>query len=66
MSHIRPFDHVGITGLDLDTASGIPDSRTEIVMLQAPGGGTQLELSGWRRTATGWSAGSASTSTYGA
>ena len=69
MSHIRGFDHVGITvedldlvteffvglGLEvegrtflegefLDTVSGIPDSRTEIVMLRPPGGGTGLEI----------------------
>jgi catechol 2,3-dioxygenase-like lactoylglutathione lyase family enzyme len=59
MSHVRRFDHVGITVADLDTVTaflvglgvevenrmfvegefldtviGIPDSRTEIVMLQ--------------------------------
>jgi catechol 2,3-dioxygenase-like lactoylglutathione lyase family enzyme len=71
MSHIRRFDHVGITvanlnavtsffvglGLEveggpmfvegefLDTVIGIPDSRTEIVMLRSPDGGTMLELS---------------------
>jgi catechol 2,3-dioxygenase-like lactoylglutathione lyase family enzyme len=71
MSHIKRFDHVGITVADLDTALaffvklglevvgsrmfvegefldtviGIPDSRTEIVMLRAPDGGTTLELS---------------------
>lgn len=28
----------------LDTVSGIPDARTEIVMLRPPGGGTGLEL----------------------
>ena len=28
----------------LDTVIGIPDSRTEIVMLRPPGGGTALEL----------------------
>jgi catechol 2,3-dioxygenase-like lactoylglutathione lyase family enzyme len=28
----------------LDTVSGIPNSRTEIVMLRPPGGGTGLEL----------------------
>jgi catechol 2,3-dioxygenase-like lactoylglutathione lyase family enzyme len=69
MSHIRGFDHVGITVADLDlvteffvglglevegrtflegefldTVSGIPDSRTEIVMLRPPGGGTGLEI----------------------
>lgn len=74
MSHIRHFDHVGITvedldsvtaffvglGLEvegrmfvegefLDTVCGIPDSRTEIVMLRPPGGGTGLELSSFVR-----------------
>jgi catechol 2,3-dioxygenase-like lactoylglutathione lyase family enzyme len=64
MSHIRQFDHVGITVADLDsvtaffadlgvevegrtfvegefidTVIGIPDSRTEIVMLRPPDGG---------------------------
>ena len=70
MSHIRRFDHVGITVADLDavtaffvalgmevegrtfvegefldTVCGIPDSRTEIVMLKPPGDGARLELS---------------------
>jgi catechol 2,3-dioxygenase-like lactoylglutathione lyase family enzyme len=69
MSHVRRFDHIGITVADLDavtaffvglglevegrtflegefldTVSGIPGSRTEIVMLQPPDGGTRLEL----------------------
>ena len=69
MSHIKRFDHVGITVDDLDAATaffvglglevegrtfvegefidtvcGIPDSRTEVVMLRTPGGGTMLEL----------------------
>src|SRR4051794_37699229 len=76
MSHIRRFDHVGITvaGLDtvteffvglglevegrmfvegefLDTVIGIPDSRTEIVMLRPPHGGPRLELSSFVRPA---------------
>src|SRR6202042_2925611 len=34
-----------VEGEFLDTVIGIPDSRTEIVMLRAPGGGTMLELS---------------------
>ncbi len=34
-----------VEGEFLDTVIGIPDSRTEIVMLKAPGGGTMLELS---------------------
>ncbi|MGZ6877164.1 MAG: VOC family protein [Nocardioidaceae bacterium] len=74
MSHIKRFDHVGITvddldsaaaffvglGLEvegrmfvegefLDTVSGIPDSRTEIVMLRPPDGGTGIELSSFVR-----------------
>jgi catechol 2,3-dioxygenase-like lactoylglutathione lyase family enzyme len=74
MSHVRRFDHVGITVADLDRATaffeglglevegrmfmegefvdtviGIPDSRSEIVMLRPPGGGTGLELSSFTR-----------------
>jgi len=74
MSHIRQFDHVGITVADLDsvtaffvglglavegrtfvegefldTVIGIPDSRTEIVMLRPPDGGTGIELSSFVR-----------------
>ena len=75
MSHLRRFDHVGITvanleqvtaffvglGLEVegtrmvvegefrDTVIGIPGSRTEIVMLRPPGGGTGLELSSYAR-----------------
>jgi catechol 2,3-dioxygenase-like lactoylglutathione lyase family enzyme len=70
MSHVRRFDHVGLTVADLDvmtaffvalglevegrtfvegefldTVCGIPDSRTEIVMLKPPDDGTRLELS---------------------
>ena len=33
-----------------DTVIGVPDSRTEIVMLQPPDGGTRLELSSFART----------------
>jgi hypothetical protein len=33
----------------LDTVIGIPGSRTEIVMLRPPGGGTGLELSSFIR-----------------
>jgi catechol 2,3-dioxygenase-like lactoylglutathione lyase family enzyme len=33
-----------VEGEFLDTVSGIPDSRTEIVMLRPPGGGTGLEI----------------------
>jgi catechol 2,3-dioxygenase-like lactoylglutathione lyase family enzyme len=74
MSHVRRFDHVGLTVADLDTATaffvglglevegrmsmegefvdtviGIPDSRSEIVVLRPPGGGTGLELSSFVR-----------------
>ena len=74
MSHLRRFDHVGITVADLDTVTaffvalglaagdrmaiegefldtviGIPESRTEIVMLHTPDGGTTLELSSFSR-----------------
>jgi catechol 2,3-dioxygenase-like lactoylglutathione lyase family enzyme len=74
MSHIKRFDHVGITVDDLDsvtsffvglglevegrtfvegefidTVTGIPNSRTEIVMLRPPGGGTAIELSSFVR-----------------
>ena len=74
-SHVRRFDHVGITVADLDTVTaffvglglevegermfvegefldtviGIPGSRTEIVMLRPPDGGTRLELSSFVR-----------------
>jgi catechol 2,3-dioxygenase-like lactoylglutathione lyase family enzyme len=75
MSHVRRFDHVGLTVADLDvvtaffvalglevegrtfvegefldTVSGIPNSRTEIVMLKPPNGGTRLELSSFVRS----------------
>ena len=35
----------------IDTVIGIPDSRTEIVMLRAPGGDTTVELSSFDRPA---------------
>ena len=38
-----------VEGEFLDTVIGIPDSRTEIVMLQPPDGGTRLELSSFAR-----------------
>ncbi len=69
MSHIKQFDHVGITVADLDGVAaffadlgleiegrtflegefidaviGIPDAKSEIVMLRPPGGGTGVEL----------------------
>ncbi|HJQ00347.1 MAG TPA: VOC family protein [Jatrophihabitans sp.] len=34
-----------VEGEFLDTVCGIPDSRTEVVMLRPPGGGTAIELS---------------------
>ena len=74
MTHIKRFDHVGITVADLDSVTaffemlglevegrmfvegefldaviGIPDSRTEIVMLRPPDDGTRLELSSFVR-----------------
>ena len=74
MSHVRRFDHIGITVADLDavtaffvalglevegrtfvegefldTGCGIPNSRTEIVMLKPPGDGSRLELSSFAR-----------------
>lgn len=74
MTHIRRFDHVGITVADLegvtaffvklglevegrtfvegeflDTVCGIPDSRTEIVMLRPPDGGSRIELASFVR-----------------
>ena len=42
------FETEGRTVLEgefLDTVIGIPDSRTEVVVLRPPGGGTGLELS---------------------
>jgi catechol 2,3-dioxygenase-like lactoylglutathione lyase family enzyme len=38
-----------VEGEFLDTVIGIPDSRTEIVMLRPPDGGTMLELSSFDR-----------------
>jgi catechol 2,3-dioxygenase-like lactoylglutathione lyase family enzyme len=38
-----------VEGKFLDTVIGIPDSRTEIVMLRPPDGGTRLELSSFVR-----------------
>ncbi|CAH0193763.1 MULTISPECIES: VOC family protein [unclassified Microbacterium] len=37
----------------LDTVCGIPDAKTTIVMLHAPGGGTGIELSTFERPAPG-------------
>jgi len=38
-----------VEGEFIDTVIGIPDSRTEIVMLRPPDGGTRLELSRFAR-----------------
>ena len=38
-----------VEGEFVDTVTGIPDARTEIVMLRPPGGGTALELSSFVR-----------------
>ena len=46
------FETEGRTVLEgefLDTVIGIPNARTEIVMLRPPGGGTGLELSSFIR-----------------
>lgn len=40
---------MAVEGEFLDTVIGIPDARTEIVMLRAPDGGTTLELSSFVR-----------------
>ncbi|MCP2341512.1 VOC family protein [Actinomadura rupiterrae] len=40
---------MAVEGEFLDTVIGIPDSRTQIVMLAPPGGGTTLELSSFDR-----------------
>ncbi|RNL75525.1 VOC family protein [Nocardioides marmorisolisilvae] len=74
MTHIKRFDHVGITVTDLDsvaafftdlglqvqgrtfvegefldTVTGILGGRTEILMLEVPGGDTTVELSSFVR-----------------
>src|SRR5213083_2470394 len=38
-----------VEGEFIDTVCGIPNSRTEIVMLRPPGGGTAVELSSFIR-----------------
>ena len=38
-----------VEGEFIDTVCGIPNSRTEIVMLRVPGGGTAVELSSFAR-----------------
>ena len=40
---------MAMEGEFVDTVIGIPDSRSEIVMLRPPGGGTGLELSSFSR-----------------
>lgn len=40
---------MSVEGEFLDTVIGIPHSRTRIVMLRTPGGGTALELSSFTR-----------------
>ena len=40
---------MSMEGEFVDTVIGIPDSRSEIAMLRAPGGGTGLELSSFQR-----------------
>jgi len=40
-----------VEGEFIDTVTGIPDSRSEIVMLRPPDGGTMLELSSFVRPA---------------
>jgi catechol 2,3-dioxygenase-like lactoylglutathione lyase family enzyme len=40
---------MSMEGEFVDTVIGIPDSRSEIVMLRPPGGGTGLELSSFSR-----------------
>jgi len=38
-----------VEGDFIDTVTGIPNSRTEIVMVKPPGGGTAVELSSFER-----------------
>jgi len=42
---------MSVEGEFLDTVCGIPNSRTEVVMLRPPGGGTALELASFVRPA---------------
>lgn len=41
----------GLEGQFVETVCGIPGARTNMVMLQPPGGGTRLELSSFERPA---------------
>ena len=45
----EPEGRTVLEGQFLDTVIGIPDSRTEIVLLRSPDGGTGLELSSFLR-----------------
>ena len=42
-------ERMSVEGDFLDTVIGIPGSRTQIVMLRTPGGGTTVELSSFSR-----------------
>src|SRR6476646_6188034 len=46
---LAPDGTTFIEGEFIDTVCGIPNSRTEIVMLRPPGGGTAVELSSFIR-----------------
>ena len=46
---LEPQGRQVIEGDFLDTVTGIPGGRTEIVMLAPPGGGTTVELSSFER-----------------
>lgn len=46
---LEPQGRQVIEGEFIDTVCGIPDCRTEIVMLAPPGGGTSVELSSFVR-----------------
>ena len=46
---LEPQGRQHIEGEFIDTVTGIPGSRTEIVMLAPPGGGTSVELSSFER-----------------
>ena len=49
---LEPQGRQHIEGEFIDTVTGIPGSRTEIVMLAPPGGGTSVELSSFERPDT--------------
>ena len=46
---LEPQGRQHVEGDFIDTVTGIPGSRTEIVMLAPPGGGTCVELSAFER-----------------